>query len=123
MFRIAIKRIQPGFHGGDIAQDACLGYIRQNIMKRIECIFQRYGINHHFRGEIPNFFRIGHSDGVIRKAQFLWIGIEDRDFVIETEHIGKERSHFAGSKSTSAKNDPILPAPRINIFISNYLKK
>lgn len=56
---VLVKLFQPGFHGGNVADDAVFRQERKHLVERIEGIFHRGGIDDQFWLEFLDFIRLG----------------------------------------------------------------
>ena len=63
-----------------------------------DVVFQRYGIDDQLWTEGLNFFKRCEALGVIGKAQAVRVDVVNRSFVVETQEVNEEGTHFSGAE-------------------------
>jgi len=89
--------LQSCLHRSDVADDAILRKHRKHLVECIEGVLHRGGIDDQLRTEFLDFLQLREAVAIVHETEFLGIHIEYGRLVLETQYVGKEGAHFAGS--------------------------
>ena len=81
------------FHRGNVGENAVFGEKLLHLAESLKRIFERYGIDHQFRGKFLYFWVFSEAQGVIDEAQLLRIGFKNGHFVVETQEVDEKTPH------------------------------
>ena len=112
---LAVKLGQLRLDGGDIAQYAVLRESGYHLLEGFDGVLHRGGIDDELGAKLAYLVQCGEATRVIHKAQAPWVDVIYCRFVLETEQVGKEGAHLAGSENQYLHNGTkIRISERIN---------
>ena len=90
-----VKIFHISLYAGNIADDALLGQIWNDLFKYRDGVLQRDGIDKQFGLEGLNLLVGRKALTIIREAHAFGIALEDSHLVVETQQVDEERAHLA----------------------------
>ena len=96
--------LKSRLHRSNVGENAILWQQGEYFVEHTEGVFQRYGIDDQLRAEGLNLFKSGEALGVIGEAQTVRVDVVNRSFVVETQKVNEERTHFSGAEDKDFHN-------------------
>ena len=96
---LTVELGQLGLDRSDVAQDAVLGQGGDDLVERVDGVLHRGGVDDELGGELAYLVERREAAGVVHKAQALRVDVIHCRLVLETEQVGEEGAHLAGSEN------------------------
>ena len=90
-----VKFFQIGFDTRDIADDALLGQVGNDLLEDRNGVLQRDGIDEQLGLKRAYLVVCGEALTIIRETHALRVALEYGDLVVETQQVDEETSHLA----------------------------
>jgi hypothetical protein len=95
---VGVKVPEAGLDGGDVGEDGGMWEEGDDLAEGVEGVVECDAVDDDMRVKAGDFERLLKAQGVVEEAKALGVIFEDGDFVVETEEVGEESAHFAGTE-------------------------
>ena len=112
---LAIELGQLCLYRSDIAQYAVLGQCGYHLLEGLDGVLYCGRIDDKLGSELAYLVKCGEAASVVHEAQALRVDVIHCCLVLETQQVGKEGAHLAGSEDENfhkRKKKPPLAPPR-----------
>ena len=90
-----VKFFHIRLHAGDVADDALLGQVGNDLLEHWDGVLQRDGVDEQFGTELLDLLVGGETLTVVGEAHPLGVALEDGHLMLKTQQVDEEASHLA----------------------------
>ena len=95
--RLLVELPEVGLHRGDVADDALLRQVWNNLLEDGDGVLQRHGVDEQLGAERLYLFVGGEALAVVGEPHALGVALKHGHLVVETQQVDEEAPHLACS--------------------------